>query len=133
MSKTFPKISTKNFDDSFSSTFFCFIAFSGVSQRWEFKITTKNVLQNKSCRKILQKIRPKIQNAKPTFSRKGFITFLGRFSMRGVQKHDKKNIEKINPTLVLGPWCQSSCQSAERPPPKPSTPDGWALLCPDWL
>jgi hypothetical protein len=37
-------------DVSFSSTF-CFIAFSGVSQRWEFKDTTKNAMQENSVKK----------------------------------------------------------------------------------
>jgi hypothetical protein len=70
---------------------FCFIAFSGVSQRWEFKNTTKNVLQKKSCRKGFTKNRPKIQN-------RLFLDFVyhvfGRFSVRGVQKHNK-NIENF--------------------------------------
>ena len=70
MSKTFPKISTK-FRCQFFLDFFCFIAFSGVFQRWEFKSTTKNVLQKRSCRKGFTK------SPKPTFSRFCFITFLG--------------------------------------------------------
>jgi hypothetical protein len=53
----------------------CFIVFSGVSQRWEFRNTTKNVLQNKSCRKVFTKKSTK--NSKPLFSRFFFITFLG--------------------------------------------------------
>jgi hypothetical protein len=77
----------KNFDVSFSSTFFCFIAFSGVFQRWEFKDTTKNVLQKKSCRKVFTKNSTKIP--KPTFSRISFYHVFGRFSARGVQKRDK--------------------------------------------
>jgi hypothetical protein len=51
-----------------------------------FKNTTKNVLQKKSCRKVFTK--KSTRNPKPTFSRFFFITFFGRFSMRGVQKHD---------------------------------------------
>jgi hypothetical protein len=67
MSKTFPQ---ENFspkkDVSFSSSLF--LAFSGASQRWrwEFKNTTKNILQKKSCRKVLQKKTTKIP--KPFFS-----------------------------------------------------------------
>jgi hypothetical protein len=101
MSKTFPKKIDKNFDVSFSSNF-CFIAFSGVSQRWEFKNTTKNVLQKKSCRKVFTKNSTK--NPQPTFSRIVFYHVFGRFSMRGVQKHDKKNIKKINLTLDPSPF-----------------------------
>jgi hypothetical protein len=65
----------KNFDVSFSSTFFRFIAFWGVFQRWEFKNSTKNGLQNKSCRKVFTKSSTK--NPKPTFSRFVFSRFLG--------------------------------------------------------
>jgi hypothetical protein len=46
----------------------------------------------KSCRKVFTKNSTK--NPKPTFSRFFFNHVFGRFSMRGVQKHDKKNIEK---------------------------------------
>jgi hypothetical protein len=42
--------------------FFCFIAFSGASLRWEFKNTTKNVLQNNRVEKFLQNNRQKIPN-----------------------------------------------------------------------
>jgi hypothetical protein len=83
---------SKNFDKKFRCQFFldffCFIAFSGVSQRWEYKNTTKNVLQKKSCRKVFTKNSTK--NPKPTFSRNLFYHVFGRFSVRGVQKHDKK-------------------------------------------
>jgi hypothetical protein len=41
------------------------------------------------------------KNPKPTFSRFLFNHVFGRFSMRGVQKHDKKISKKINLTLVL--------------------------------
>jgi hypothetical protein len=40
-SKTFPKQTEKKADVSFFSTFFGFIAFCGVYQRWEYKNTTK--------------------------------------------------------------------------------------------
>jgi hypothetical protein len=74
MSTAAPKTNRQKFDVNFSLTF-CFIAFSGVSQRWEFKNTTKNVLQKKSCRKVFTKNSKK--NPKPIFSRFCFITFLG--------------------------------------------------------
>jgi hypothetical protein len=41
------------------------------------------------------------KNPKPTFSRNCFHHVFGRFSMGGVQKHDKKISKKINLTLVL--------------------------------
>jgi hypothetical protein len=90
------KVHVENFSQNFDKKsrwqffldFFCFIAFSGVSQRWEFKNTTKNVLRKKSCRKNFTNNSTK--NPKPTFSRKDFYHVFGRFSMRGVQKHDKK-------------------------------------------
>jgi hypothetical protein len=91
--ETFFKQIDKNVDASFSSTI-CFIAFLGVSQRWEFKSTTKNILQNKSCRKVFTKKSTK--NPKPIFSRFFFITFLGRFSVRGVRKNTiKKNLNLV--------------------------------------
>jgi hypothetical protein len=85
MSKKKSKISTKNSMSVFPGLF-CFIAFSGVFQRWEFKNATKNVLQKKSCRKVFTKNSTK--NPKPIFSRILFYHVFGRFSMKGVQKHD---------------------------------------------
>jgi hypothetical protein len=97
--KLFPKFRQK-FRCQFFLDFFCFIAFSGVFQRWEFKNTIKNVLQKKSCRKVFTKNSTK--SPKPIFSRFFFNQVFGSFSsVRGVQKHDKTNIEKINLTLVL--------------------------------
>jgi hypothetical protein len=65
---------------------FCFIAFSGVSQQWEFKNNTKNVLQQNRVKKFLQKKR---------FSRFVFYHVFGRFSVRRVQKHHKNILEKV--------------------------------------
>jgi hypothetical protein len=95
MSKTFSeKILRKPKKNSISvfPQLFCFIALLGVSWRWEFKSTTKNVLQKNRVEKFFKKIDPK--NPKPTFSRFVFITFFGHFSVRGVQKHDKKISKK---------------------------------------
>jgi hypothetical protein len=81
---------------------FCFIAFSGVSQRWEFKNTTKIVLQKKSCRKVFCKKIDK--NPKPIFLDLFYDVrnALGRFSVRGVQKrHLKTYIPQKKPALVL--------------------------------
>jgi hypothetical protein len=47
------------------------------------KAATKNVLQKNRVEKYLQK------NPKPTFFRFCFHRVFGRFSVRGVQKHDK--------------------------------------------
>jgi len=88
MSKEFPKKSTK-ISMSVFPRLFCFISFSGVSQRWEFKSTTKN---------ILQKNRQKIQNH---FFSILFYHVFGRFSVRGVQKHHQKISKKTNLTLLL--------------------------------
>jgi hypothetical protein len=41
------------------------------------------------------------QKSKTVFFSIFFYHVFGRFSMRGVQKHDKKNIEKENLTLVI--------------------------------
>jgi hypothetical protein len=91
------KIRVENFFQNFDKTircqffldFFCFIAFSGVFQRWEFKNTRKNALQKKSCRKVFTKNLTK--SPKPIFFSKNFCHVFGRFSVRGVQKYDKKN------------------------------------------
>jgi hypothetical protein len=85
--KSMSKNIRKKIDVTFSSAFFCFIAFSGVFQRREFKDTTKNVVKKKSCRKVFTKESTK--NSKPTFL-DFFYHVFGHFSMRGVQKHDKK-------------------------------------------
>jgi hypothetical protein len=85
----------KNFDVSFSSTFFlfyrvfrCFLAM-GVQKH------NKKRLTKKSCRKLFTK---KSTNKSQTdvFSIFFYHVF-GRFSVRGVQKHDKK-ISKKNLT-----------------------------------
>jgi hypothetical protein len=73
MSKNISKSFDKNFDVSFSSIFFCFIAFSGVSQRWEFNNTTKK----NRVEKFLQKIKKIDQKSKTDFFSIFFITFLG--------------------------------------------------------
>ena len=91
MSKTFSKILTKNFDVSFSSTFLFCRVFGWIS--------LPEVLRKKAVSKSFSKKSTK--NPKPTSSRNLFYHVFGRFSMRGVQKHDKKNIKKINLTLVL--------------------------------
>jgi hypothetical protein len=95
MSKTFP-IKTKKISKCVFLDFdlFCFIAFSSVSQRWELKNTTKNVLQNN---RVFTKKSTK--NQKPIFSRfalSRFWAFLGG----GVQKHDKKISEKGGARLL---------------------------------
>jgi hypothetical protein len=58
MSKLFTKKIDKTFDVSFLRLL-CSIAFSGVSQRWEFKGTAKNVLQKNLVEKFLEKNRQK--------------------------------------------------------------------------
>jgi hypothetical protein len=42
--------------------FVCFVVFSGVSQRWEFNGTTKNVLPKNRAEKFLPKKRQKALN-----------------------------------------------------------------------
>jgi hypothetical protein len=68
------------------------IAFSGVLPRGEFKNTHR-------VEKFLQKNRPKTQNR---FFLDCFLSrFLGVFSVRGFQKHDKKIIGETNRTPSL--------------------------------
>ena len=62
MSKEFPKKSTK-FSMSVFPRLFCFIAFSGVSQRWELQNTTKKRFAKQIVSKsFYKKKRPKIQS-----------------------------------------------------------------------
>jgi hypothetical protein len=89
MSKTFSKISTKHFGVSFFSTFFVLSRFrvflsDGSSKTLPTKFYKKKIVSKSFSAK----------NPKPTFSRICFYHVFGRFSMRGVPKHDKKNIEK---------------------------------------
>jgi hypothetical protein len=72
MSKTFFRENSQKIEKNrcqFFLDFFCFIAFSGVPNRQK--------------------------NPKPIFSWFCFITLFGRFSVRGVQKHDKKSRKKV--------------------------------------
>jgi hypothetical protein len=64
----------QKFRCQFFLDFFCFIVFSGAPQRWEFKGTTKNVLQKNRVEKFLQKNR---QKSKTDFFSILCITFLG--------------------------------------------------------
>jgi hypothetical protein len=78
--KLFLKTSTK-----FSMSVFprlCFIAFQGVSQRWEFKTIQKTFCKKSRVERVLQK--------KPDFFYIVVNHVFGRFSVRGVQKHGKK-------------------------------------------
>jgi hypothetical protein len=77
--------------------FFCFIAFSGVFQRWEFKNTQKYVLQKTSCRKVFTKNSTK--NPKPIFFLVFFYHVFGRFSVRGVLKQDYIQNKNLTPSL----------------------------------
>jgi hypothetical protein len=105
--ETFSKTKRQNFDVSFD--LFCFIAFSGVSQRWELKNTTKNVLQKNRVEKLLQKNRQAIQNI--FFSR--FLYVFGRFLVRGLKKRPKKyQKNKSDP----GPFLASDPPTNSCPP-----------------
>jgi hypothetical protein len=93
----------KNFRCQFFLDFFCFIAFSGVSQRWEFKNTTKNVLQ-KNRRKVFTKNLTK--NPKPTFSRNflsRFWAFLDKGSSKTRLKKYRKNKSDPSPFSYFDP------------------------------
>jgi hypothetical protein len=71
----------------------------GVFQRWEFKNTTKNRFAKKIMSKSFYKKFD--QKSKTDFFSIFVYHVFGRFSVRGVQKHDTKISEKINLTLVL--------------------------------
>jgi hypothetical protein len=91
----YPYVFKKSMSKAFSETIdqknnVSFIAFSGVSQRREFKNTTKNVLQNDRVEKFLQNNRQKVQNQfLLDFS---FITFLGVSRLKMRLKNWKKTL-----------------------------------------
>jgi hypothetical protein len=64
--------------------------FSGVSQRCELKNTLKKHVWQKNGVDLFKSTK----KSKPSFSRFFYHVF-GRFSVRGVQKHDKKIAKKI--------------------------------------
>jgi hypothetical protein len=105
MSKTFSKETDKYFDVGFSSVF-CFIAFSGVSPRWEFKKTTINVLP-----KIVPKgFSKKTKNPKPMYTRFYFDTLLGVSWCDGSSKNTSKNKSENKPlthppTMGVADFC----------------------------
>jgi hypothetical protein len=77
----------QKFDVSFSSTSFVLSRFRVFFSDGSSKTLQKTFCKKNRVEKLLQKVRPKIQN-------RLFLDFFshvfGRFSMRGVQKHDKK-------------------------------------------
>jgi hypothetical protein len=89
----------KNFDMSVFPRFFCFIAFSGVSQRWEFKNTKKKTFYKKIVSKSLYKKNDK--KSKTVFFFLGFV--LSRFwAFLGEEfKNTTKKISGKKLALVL--------------------------------
>jgi hypothetical protein len=92
VSKTFAQNNPRNFDVSFSSASLVFgsIAFSGVSQRWEFENTTKSVYKKvvpKSFYKKIDKKSPNLQTLGPNRFFLGFgFHVLRHFLVRGGAK-----------------------------------------------
>jgi hypothetical protein len=82
------------FSCQFFLDFFCLVAFIGVSRRWEFK-NTKNTFGPKFVSKNSHK------NPKSICFLDLLNHIMGRFSARGVIKHYKPNIGKIDLTLDL--------------------------------
>jgi hypothetical protein len=75
--KLSPKKSTKTSMSVFPRLF-CFVVFSGVSQRWEFKDTKQIVLKKTPYRKVFTKQnRPEVQNHFVLFFLSRFWAFLG--------------------------------------------------------
>jgi hypothetical protein len=95
--KSMPKNSTKLSMSAFPRLF-CFIAVSGVSQRWELKNTTKSFTKKIVSKGFYKKFD---QESKNCFFPRYFYRLFGRFSVTGAQKHHTKNINKKNLTLVL--------------------------------
>jgi hypothetical protein len=75
----------KNFDGSFSSTFFVLLRLKVLLSDGSSKALQKTVYKKNRVEKLLPKNRQKIQNR---FLLNFFNHVFGRFSVRGVQKHD---------------------------------------------
>jgi hypothetical protein len=76
--ENFPQNNRPRFGCQFPLDFFRFVAFSGVSQRWDFKTHKKTLCKKHRVERFLQK-----NDQKPM-----------RFSVRGVQKRDMKISKK---------------------------------------
>ena len=99
MSKTFPEKILRKSISVFPRFFLFYCDFrcclvTGVKRHYRKRFAKK------LCRKVFQKIDQKIQNL---FFLDFFNHVFGRFSVRGVQKHDKKNSKKnlTNPGTFL--------------------------------
>jgi hypothetical protein len=79
------------FFDQFFLSFFCYIAFLGVSWRWEFKSTTKNVLQKNRVETFFKKIQNRLF-LDLFLSR--FWAFLGEESSKTRQKDLEKKTDQ---------------------------------------
>jgi hypothetical protein len=86
----------KNFDVSFSSTFFVLSRFRVFFSDGSSKTLQKTFYKKNRAEKFFTKNSTK--NPKPTFSRILFYHVFGRFSMRGVQKHDLTLVLFLTPT-----------------------------------
>jgi hypothetical protein len=97
MSKTFSKISAKNFDVSFSSTFFVLSRFRVFLSDGSSKTLQKTFYKRNRVEKRNVCAKNSTKNPKPTFSRFFFIKFLG-VSRCGEKINDVLNLAL---TLVL--------------------------------
>jgi hypothetical protein len=91
----------------------------GVQKHYK-KRFTKKVVSKSFYKKFDQK-----SKSKTDFFSNFFNHVFGRFSMRGVQKHDKKNVKKINPTPVL-------FRTLTHPPTTGVTDFGFSFLPAPW-
>jgi hypothetical protein len=93
MTKTFSEKIDRDFGVSFSSTFLVLSRFQVLLSDGSSKHDKKRFV-NKSCRRVTKKStkKQKIQNR---FFLILFNRVFGRFSVRGVQKHDKKYRENL--------------------------------------
>jgi hypothetical protein len=84
---------TQEFRCQFASIFV--VAFSGVSQRWEFQKTTNKKLQKNRVEKFLQKNRQKKTDLISRFCLSRFWAFFGE-GVTGVQNQHKKTSGKTS-------------------------------------
>jgi hypothetical protein len=102
----------KNFDVSFSSTFSVLLRFQVLLGDGSSKTLQKTFYKTNRVEKLFFD-----KNPKPIFSRFFYHVF-GRFSVRGVKKHDKKSHTKnlTNP----GTFLASEERGTNQPPQGPS-------------
>jgi hypothetical protein len=102
----------KNLDVSFSSIFLVLLRFPVLLSDGSSKTLQKTFYKKNRVEKFLQENR---QKSKTDFFLDFFHHVFGRFSVRGVKKHDKKSHKKSDQ-----PWYFFGLRGTNQPPQGPS-------------